>query len=167
MFSKNNVNLFKVLRPLITLHTCKMICFLILKKMVIINVNIIVNCDGKRRMTGSCLGTIVSFMYLLFTVVLFWIQILGEERFRCIEKIKTIGYTYMGASGLTPETNYSDMSHVVAMAEFAFSIRDLLQNVNQHSFNNFKMRVGKRENFWSKSLVPPSQCFCKRLAMWH
>ena len=49
----------------------------------------------------------------------------------------------MGASGLTPETNYSDMSHVVAMAEFAFSIRDLLQNVNQHSFNNFKMRVGK------------------------
>ena len=75
-----------------------------------------------------------------FTLLL---QILGEERFRCIEKIKTIGYTYMGASGLTPETNYSDMSHVVAMAEFAFSIRDLLQNVNQHSFNNFKMRVGK------------------------
>lgn len=94
---------------------------------------------------------------------------MGEERFRCIEKIKTIGYTYMGASGLTPETNYSDMSHVVAMAEFAFSIRELLQNVNQHSFNNFKMRVGKRENLGRrrklKDLVLPSQCFCKRLAM--
>lgn len=131
----------------ITLHTCKMICFHILKRMVIIYVIIIVNCDGQRWLKDH----VSAQLYVLCTdsycswLFLFWIQILGEERFRCIEKIKTIGYTYMGASGLTPETNYSDMSHVVAMAEFAFSIRDLLQNVNQHSFNNFKMRVGKRK----------------------
>lgn len=84
----------------------------------------------------------VECLRLLNEIIADYDEILGEERFRCIEKIKTIGYTYMGASGLTPETNYSDMSHVVAMAEFAFSIRELLQNVNQHSFNNFKMRVG-------------------------
>ncbi|XP_062578862.1 adenylate cyclase type 5-like [Saccostrea cucullata] len=84
----------------------------------------------------------VECLRLLNEIIADYDEILGQERFRCIEKIKTIGYTYMGASGLTPETNYSDMSHVVAMAEFAFSIRDLLQNVNQHSFNNFKMRVG-------------------------
>nr|XP_039259564.1 adenylate cyclase type 8-like [Styela clava] len=29
-------------------------------------------------------------------------QLIGQERFRCLEKVKTIGSTYMAASGLTP-----------------------------------------------------------------
>lgn len=67
--------------------------------------------------------------YYLF-IVCDYFQILGEERFRCIEKIKIIGYIYMGVFGLIFEINYSDMSYVVVMVEFVFSIRELFQNVN-------------------------------------
>ena len=74
-------------------------------------------------------------------------QILEDAKYGCIEKIKTIGYTYMAASGLTPETNYSDLSHVIALTEYVFAIRDQLRSVNEHSFNNFKMRIGKLCNF--------------------
>ena len=56
----------------------------------------------------------------------------------------TIGYTYMAASGLTPETSYPDMSQVVALTEYAFHIQEQLKSVNEHSFNNFKMRIGKQ-----------------------
>lgn len=30
-------------------------------------------------------------------------ELLDEPRFKCIEKIKTVGATYMAASGLNPE----------------------------------------------------------------
>ena len=49
----------------------------------------------------------------------------------------------MAASGLTPETNFADLSHVIALTEYVFAIRDQLRSVNEHSFNNFKMRIGK------------------------
>lgn len=32
-------------------------------------------------------------------------QLLDEPQFRCITKIKTIGSTYMAASGVTPDVN--------------------------------------------------------------
>jgi len=73
----------------------------------------------------------------------FCIQILENTKFNCIEKIKTIGYTYMAASGLTVDSSYADMSHVVALTEYAFAIKDQLRQVNEHSFNNFKMRIGE------------------------
>lgn len=73
-------------------------------------------------------------------------QILEEKRFQCIEKIKTTGSTYMCASGLTDETSYSDLSHVMAIAEYAFAIRKQLKYVNEHSWNNFKLRIGKSLN---------------------
>jgi len=31
-----------------------------------------------------------------------YLQLISQERFLCLEKIKTIGSTYMAASGLTP-----------------------------------------------------------------
>lgn len=72
-----------------------------------------------------------------------FLQILEEEQFKCIEKIKTIGYTYMAASGLTNDReSLKDMNHVVALTDFAFAIQEQLKSVNQHSFNNFKMRIG-------------------------
>ena len=70
-------------------------------------------------------------------------QLLCEDRFSSIEKIKTIGQTYMAASGLTPETNYSDMTHITALADYAFALRAQLKFVNEHSFNNFKLRIGQ------------------------
>lgn len=35
-------------------------------------------------------------------------QLLGEDRFQDIEKIKTIGSTYMAVSGLSPEKQVRD-----------------------------------------------------------
>ena len=49
----------------------------------------------------------------------------------------------MAASGLTKETNYADLRHIIALAEFAFRLKEQLQYVNEHSFNNFKLRVGE------------------------
>ena len=73
----------------------------------------------------------------------FLLQILEEERFTTIEKIKTTGASYMAASGLTDETFYRDGRHVVEMADYALSVKGQLQYVNQHSFNNFKMKIGR------------------------
>ncbi|XP_052833073.1 adenylate cyclase type 6 [Octopus bimaculoides] len=68
--------------------------------------------------------------------------ILEEQQFSCIQKIKTIGYTYMAASGLDTEENFPDSKHIVALVEYAFYIQRQLKTINQHSFNNFKMRIG-------------------------
>ncbi|KAK3596837.1 hypothetical protein CHS0354_015696 [Potamilus streckersoni] len=84
----------------------------------------------------------VECLRLLNEIIADFDEILLEERFRCIEKIKTIGSTYMAASGLTPETNYPDMSHVIALTEYSFAMQKQLRYVNEHSFNNFKMRIG-------------------------
>ncbi|CAG2235891.1 ADCY5 [Mytilus edulis] len=84
----------------------------------------------------------VECLRLLNEIIADFDEIISEERFKCLEKIKTIGSSYMTASGLTKETNYADMRHIVALAEFAFSLREQLQYVNEHSFNNFKLRIG-------------------------
>jgi len=69
-------------------------------------------------------------------------QILGKKKFCCIEKIKTTGATYMAASGLTDCTNDPENGHVIAVVEYAFAIRQQLQHVNIHSFNQFQLRIG-------------------------
>ncbi|XP_060081544.1 adenylate cyclase type 5-like [Ylistrum balloti] len=84
----------------------------------------------------------VECLRLLNEIIADFDEVLGDEKFGCIEKIKTIGSTYMAASGLTPQTNFSDMSHVIALAEYAFAIQAQLHYVNEHSFNNFKIRIG-------------------------
>ena len=43
---------------------------------------------------------IESYLFGLF-------QLLSEQRFQCIEKIKTIGETYMAAAGIKPESQVS------------------------------------------------------------
>ncbi|KAL5006591.1 hypothetical protein ScPMuIL_015397 [Solemya velum] len=84
----------------------------------------------------------VECLRLLNEIIADFDEILCEDKYTCIEKIKTIGYTYMAASGLTPETSYADMSHVTAMADYAFDIQTQLKEINEHSFNNFKMKIG-------------------------
>lgn len=64
---------------------------------------------------------------------------------RCsdIEKIKSTGATYMAASGLTESTcDMIDFRHVTAMADYALQLFNKIDEVNEHSFNNFKMRIG-------------------------
>ncbi|KAK7498928.1 hypothetical protein BaRGS_00009737 [Batillaria attramentaria] len=64
-----------------------------------------------------------------------------------VEKIKTIGSTYMAATGLQVGQNGTTSEEdnrktVVTMAEFALDIMSTLDNINKHSFNNFKLRIG-------------------------
>jgi adenylate cyclase 1 len=76
--------------------------------------------------------------------------LLGEERFRAIDKIKTVGSTYMAAVGLIPELRILDDDddssagfYLGTLVEFVFAMREKLLNINENSYNNFMLRVGK------------------------
>ncbi|KAL8592118.1 hypothetical protein ACOMHN_033489 [Nucella lapillus] len=68
--------------------------------------------------------------------------LLQREEFRYVEKIKTMGASYMAASGLTPETNYEDKRHLTALADYAFAVVASMGDINKQSFNDFKIRIG-------------------------
>ncbi|XP_034256486.1 adenylate cyclase type 5-like [Thrips palmi] len=85
----------------------------------------------------------VECLRLLNEIIADFDNLLAEDDFRYIEKIKTTGATYMAASGLTPSTcDTRGLKHVTAMADFALRIREQLEYVNEHSFNNFRIRIG-------------------------
>ncbi|XP_072558619.1 adenylate cyclase type 3 isoform X2 [Paramormyrops kingsleyae] len=83
-------------------------------------------------------------------------SLLDNPQFRCITKIKTIGSTYMAASGVTPDVNtngYTYMKkeeqsdrerwqHLADLADFALAMKVTLMNINYQSFNNFMLRIG-------------------------
>lgn len=76
------------------------------------------------------------------------VQIISEERFRQLEKIKTIGSTYMAASGLNASTyDQAGRSHITALADYAMRLMEQMKHINEHSFNNFQMKIG--EMAWS------------------
>ncbi|XP_046621280.1 adenylyl cyclase 78C-like isoform X2 [Neodiprion virginianus] len=82
---------------------------------------------------------------LLNEIIADFDELLDETRFHCIEKIKTVGATYMAASGLNPcqkNKNVDDMEHLCRLVDYAVAMRLRLQDVNIHSFNNFDLRVG-------------------------
>ncbi|KAM9316364.1 adenylate cyclase type 3 [Gastrophryne carolinensis] len=82
--------------------------------------------------------------------------LLDEPQFRCITKIKTIGSTYMAASGVTPDPNTNGFNntikeeisdkerwqHLADLADFALAMKVTLMNINYQSFNNFMLRIG-------------------------
>lgn len=46
-------------------------------------------------------------------------------------------------TGLTAATrDLQGFRHVTAMADYALRLREQLQYVNEHSFNNFRIRIG-------------------------
>ncbi|XP_039604968.1 adenylate cyclase type 3 isoform X2 [Polypterus senegalus] len=84
-------------------------------------------------------------------------SLLDEPQFRCITKIKTIGSTYMAASGVTPESNTNGFNsglkkeeisdkerwqHLADLADFALAMKVTIMNINYQSFNNFMLRIG-------------------------
>ncbi|KAM4736388.1 adenylate cyclase type 3 isoform 5-T5 [Anableps anableps] len=82
-------------------------------------------------------------------------SLLDEPKFRYITKIKTIGSTYMAASGVTSDVNdgyicmkkeeQSDRErwqHLADLADFALAMKVTLMNINYQSFNNFMLRIG-------------------------
>ena len=57
----------------------------------------------------------------------------------------------MAAVGLKPErsssiqeSDESTSSNLATLSEFAFAMKAKLQNINENSYNNFVLRVGKR-----------------------
>ncbi|BFZ19619.1 hypothetical protein BsWGS_22658 [Bradybaena similaris] len=64
-----------------------------------------------------------------------------------VEKIKTIGSTYMAATGLYTDQRHSQddeagEKNIVEMIEFCLAMMATLDNINKHSFNNFSLRIG-------------------------
>uniref|UniRef100_A0A6Q2Z389 Adenylate cyclase type 3 n=1 Tax=Esox lucius TaxID=8010 RepID=A0A6Q2Z389_ESOLU len=79
-------------------------------------------------------------------------SLLDRDEFRSITKIKTIGSTYMAASGVTPESNTNGYrnrpsllecwQHLADLADFAMAMKVTLTKLNDQSFNNFMLRIG-------------------------
>uniref|UniRef100_A0A8C3UQQ1 adenylate cyclase n=1 Tax=Catharus ustulatus TaxID=91951 RepID=A0A8C3UQQ1_CATUS len=66
-----------------------------------------------------------------------------DEKYRQLEKIKTIGSTYMAASGLNAATyDREGRSHIAALADYAMHLMEQMKYINEHSFNNFQMKIG-------------------------
>ncbi|XP_062337177.1 adenylate cyclase type 8 isoform X2 [Osmerus eperlanus] len=86
----------------------------------------------------------VECLRLLNEIIADFDELLGEERFQDIEKIKTIGSTYMAVSGLSPEKQQCEdkWGHLCALADFAIALNESIQEINKHSFNNFELRIG-------------------------
>ncbi|XP_063044617.1 adenylate cyclase type 7 isoform X2 [Engraulis encrasicolus] len=95
---------------------------------------------------------------LLNEIIADFDEVLSKPKFSGVEKIKTIGSTYMAAAGLSastgqennaasrPDTTYASQERQQAqignMVEFAISLMGKLDGINRHSFNSFRLRVG-------------------------
>ncbi|KAJ8407132.1 hypothetical protein AAFF_G00288080 [Aldrovandia affinis] len=85
----------------------------------------------------------VECLRLLNEIIADFDEIISEDQFRQLEKIKTIGSTYMAASGLNDSTyDRAGRSHIRALADYAMRLMDQMKYINEHSFNNFKMKIG-------------------------
>ncbi|XP_075224793.1 adenylate cyclase type 2 Ac76E [Lycorma delicatula] len=86
---------------------------------------------------------------LLNEIICDFDKLLLKPKFSSIEKIKTIGSTYMLASGLRPgkEEGGKDASKqqehdIVVLVEFAVALMTILDQINRESFQRFKLRMG-------------------------
>ncbi|MEE6471276.1 hypothetical protein FKM82_009232 [Ascaphus truei] len=85
----------------------------------------------------------VECLRLLNEIIADFDEIISEEKFRQLEKIKTIGSTYMAASGLNDTTyDKEEKSHITALADYAMKLMEQMKYINEHSFNNFQMKIG-------------------------
>ncbi|KAM9305879.1 adenylate cyclase type 5 isoform 2-T2 [Gastrophryne carolinensis] len=85
----------------------------------------------------------VECLRLLNEIIADFDEIISEDEFRQLEKIKTIGSTYMAASGLNDTTyDKSGKTHIKALADYAMRLMDQMKYINEHSFNNFQMKIG-------------------------
>lgn len=50
----------------------------------------------------------------------------------------------MAASGLNDSTyDKAGKTHIKALADFAMKLMDQMKYINEHSFNNFQMKIGE------------------------
>ncbi|XP_064169438.1 adenylate cyclase type 7 isoform X1 [Anguilla rostrata] len=86
---------------------------------------------------------------LLNEIIADFDELLSKPKFSGVEKIKTIGSTYMAAAGLSGspgQENNQDRERqqlqIGNMVEFAIALVGKLDGINRHSFNSFRLRVG-------------------------
>ncbi|OTF79538.1 Adenylate cyclase type 2-like protein, partial [Euroglyphus maynei] len=92
---------------------------------------------------------------LLNEIICDFDKLLLKPKFSCIEKIKTIGSTYMAAAGLQPGREsfeagvkegsfklHREEHNVISLVEFSIALNNVLQQINRESFQRFRLRVG-------------------------
>ncbi|XP_076280852.1 adenylate cyclase type 2 Ac76E isoform X2 [Lasioglossum baleicum] len=87
---------------------------------------------------------------LLNEIICDFDKLLLKPKFSGIEKIKTIGSTYMLASGLSPGKEDTDEQdplkqqdhNIIILVEFALALMTILDQINKESFQRFKLRIG-------------------------
>ena len=84
---------------------------------------------------------------LLNEIICDFDKLLLKPKFSSVEKIKTIGSTYMAAAGLAPgqEETATQSKHehnVVVLVELALGLSQTLSQINKESFQRFRLRVG-------------------------
>ncbi|XP_069173904.1 adenylate cyclase type 1 isoform X7 [Procambarus clarkii] len=85
---------------------------------------------------------------LLNEIIADFDELLDDERFKSVDKIKTVGSTFMAAVGLMPDMRILDhkeesASHYMSvLTELVFAFREKLANINENSYNSFTLRVG-------------------------
>lgn len=91
----------------------------------------------------------VSLYRFLNEVISDFDALLEQPQFQNIIKIKTIGSTYMAASGLNPSqiSKVDDpitvkWAHLSLLVEFATELKKALQGINEQSFNHFVLKMG-------------------------
>ncbi|KRY16030.1 Adenylate cyclase type 9, partial [Trichinella patagoniensis] len=87
-----------------------------------------------------------EFLRVLNELVSDFDELLDRPEFTQVEKIKTIGPTYMAASGLNPARRRLSMhpySHLYELMEFALALQETLDNFNKDLLSfEFRMKIG-------------------------
>lgn len=70
-------------------------------------------------------------------------ELLLRDEFKCIEKIKTIGSTYMCASGLDETYRNDSYEHLYALLDFAVAMQNAIDCFNRDLLEfNLVLRIG-------------------------
>ncbi|XP_071335672.1 adenylate cyclase type 8 isoform X2 [Trachinotus anak] len=86
----------------------------------------------------------VECLRLLNHIITDFDELLDESYFQEVEKIKTIGSSYMAASGLSPDRQECEdgWNHLTELVLFALAMQETLKHINTHTGNSFQLRVG-------------------------
>lgn len=118
---------------------CPQACVLFAKICNIPNLD----CDGER----ACRQQTMENVKLLNDVIVEFDELLNENRFRGVEKIKTSGTCYMVVSGLQSTNRAANgpsrlVKHVLESVRFAFAMRDRISAMNQLTGLNLQLQIG-------------------------
>ncbi|XP_023225852.1 Ca(2+)/calmodulin-responsive adenylate cyclase-like isoform X1 [Centruroides sculpturatus] len=90
----------------------------------------------------------VECLRLLNEIIADFDELLDDKRFHGVDKIKTVGSTYMAAMGLMPDVRIPDDNvelaahYMSTLVELVLTMKDRLADINENSYNNFMLRVG-------------------------